>query len=216
MEADPIVILSRSVTLFIVAGGPSVKGLDLHILKDFGTVIGVNDSAFHVPCNIAFTMDGLWLKNRWEQVKGMGIDLVARQTAFRKHVGMEHQWDRCHLYEFLPDKERFSETPDALTGANSGSVALNYAYLCRPKQVFLFGYDLTTDPAKGFACDHWYGDYPWGKRKTTQGYTGWIDAHVNYKRQFDAQGIAVYNVSPISRIHSYPKVSFNEMIRALR
>jgi hypothetical protein len=197
--------------IFIIAGGPSAKGLDFSKIKGRGYIMGVNDSAIHTPCDGVFTMDGLWLKNRWWSIRQMKIDAFARITAFRKHVGLENAWDRLCLYNWEIDKPGMSDSDTCLWGNNSGDVTLNYAYLCKPKRVFLFGFDLTVN-----SQEHWYPQYPWrGKVYNDNHFRKWLYAHNARAEQFKNAGIEVYNVSKISKIGAYNKINYKEALEKI-
>lgn len=53
--------------IIILGSGWSVKaqGVDVDALKNYGRVIGVNDSGILANCNAVMSMDRLWMENRW-------------------------------------------------------------------------------------------------------------------------------------------------------
>jgi hypothetical protein len=96
-------------------------------------------------------------------------------------------------------------------------VAFNYAYLCNPKVIFLFGYDFTINPRQRHYSDHWYGNYSWGKEKRSpSAYNKWLETFKYASEQLTQKGIQVYNVSKISRVEQFPKVDFNAIFDILK
>jgi hypothetical protein len=115
-------------------------------------------------------------------------------------------------YECDINQREFGQDDENLNGRNSGACALNLAYVRRPTALFLFGYDMGLSP-DGKA--HWYPHYPWSKGR--QGNTGhqtylkWASDCVEYKKQFDAIGCRVYNVSKGDTLGTFERVSAEEL-----
>lgn len=200
--------LVASEIIFIIGGGPSAKGIDFQTLSQYGYLLAVNDSFKNARCDGVFSMDGRWMSHRQELMRNQGLDCFLSKKHFNKFIGIENKWNRCQLYRVETFQPGMSEGP-GLYANNSGFGAMNLAYLAKPKQIYLFGMDLTNAED---GDEHWYGDYEWrlGRRKNTF-FTRWIDDHQIAAKQFDAAGIYIANVSEISKIESYPKVHYDEL-----
>lgn len=195
----------------VVAGGHSVtriaETVRLKMIENM-CVIGVNDSALHMPVDYALTMDRLWLENRFDQLKELGITTYYRHTT-AKNV-------RPAAPQFIGYfgniwRGQMTLDPGHLWGDNSGRVALNLAYQLRPKKVFMIGFDFKLGPN---GEQHWYPPYPWGggsKPSKLQGWSGNLDylAEQFHNDSIDLKvvGAKGSTLIPPERI---PRISFEE------
>lgn len=203
----------QSDVIFIIGGGPSARGLNFESLKGKGYILGVNDSFLHAPCDGVVSMDGRWMFNRCQQLRDSRIPYFAAYKHFMKWCGAIGPWAEVELYHVDPYKDPahqgMNESFEPLWANNSGFMAMNIAYLCRPKQIYLFGFDLRVNPKEGENGEHWYGQYEWREFRNRPGlYNMWLPHHKVAARQFRYAGIKVFNVSRISRIPCYGKIPF--------
>lgn len=159
-------------------------------------------------------MDGRWISNRAEQLKQANIDTYLSRRHAEKWMGKNWAWPEVRLYEVDHKQSGMSNDPAKLYAKHSGAVALNIAYLSRPKEIYLYGFDHTGDPRAGEYSEHWYGQYEWRPKRTTFYHMNpWIEDHEIAARQFKAAGIQIFNVSHISKIKVYPKIDFNDVLK---
>ena len=200
----------------IVAGGWSFYEVDHR--KVPGYVVAVNGAAQHLRCRVhaVVTMDRLWAQDAWpwavEQHRDKGgplWSLHARDAAI-KNISPKEREDapwlrpfRCRNTGLVP----MSDDVAWLNGSNSGACALNLAYQARPRQLYLFGFDMCVSK-KGLA--YWYPHYAWTKKS---GGTGkpkmmkWAREFDAMARQFADAGIKVTNVSAGTIIRSFPRAT---------
>lgn len=199
-------------TFFIIAGGPSAAGLDFEPLKEHGYILGVNDAAFNAHCHGVISMDGRWMRNRWDKLKDSGLDMFFRKSSVGKWLGHpEHDKLKPFWVNCLADG--LSEQWHTFYAKNSGFMALQYAYLMKPKRIYLFGFDLTTHQGK----EHWYPGYEWRREhKEIKTAKEWAADHDLAAVQCKAQGIEVFNVSQISIITAYPQIEYREVLQCLK
>lgn len=191
--------------LFVVGGGPSLRGYDLSRLRERGRVLGINDSAFLVPSDAAFSIDRTWLQRR-----------EARILAFPGEVWVglgEPETENLRLpakvnYLRRVQGSGLSTDPrEVVNGLNSGYSALNLAVHKRARTIYLLGYDLTPTPA---GDTHWHGGYPWNHGTAIKYYERWA-------RRFDAvpaclpAGTVVYNANPRSAVTAFPFTTYEEL-----
>lgn len=193
----------QSDIICIIGGGPSAKLINYDSVKKHSYLLGVNDSAFNQDCHGVFSMDGAWLSNRWQQAKALDIDCFFRLSAYAKHVGIEHTWDKLELIRIDPYSYSLSEIKGRINGRSSGFCALNYAVLCKPKAIYLFGFDLRQDNNK--RC-HWYKEYEWSPKGKPSVYPMWRWDFENAAKQCRTLRVPVYNVSNISLITGFEVV----------
>lgn len=183
-------------TISIIAGGSSVKHVDRSKLP--GLIIGVNDSFIHTRCDVCVSMDRLWTENRWTAI------LHEAKPTYIRINAMQNISDRPpFLSTFTCDNKSvvLSEMWDHINGTNSASCALNVAYLARPISIYLFGFDMIGG--------YWYPEYSWaGKKK--RGVLAWAKHFDTAKKQFRAVGIEVINVSHVTQIESFRKMTPKE------
>jgi hypothetical protein len=212
-------MIPQSEYVFLIAGGPSTEehAAALRQLKHCGYFMGVNDSFLHVPCDAIVSMDGRWMHERRE-------DWL--KTDIPKHLSWKHykKWlkddpretlpkDNIFLYDVDTKKTGMSVNTTTLFAKHSGAMALNLAFLMKPKAVFLFGMDHTAHRFGQTIKEHWYGDYPWRpKRDLFYHMKEWLPDHDVAAKQFTEAEIGVYNISRISIVESYKKWSMQDVL----
>jgi hypothetical protein len=204
----------RSETVLVIAGGPSVAGVDLKALPDSVLIIGVNDAALRAPrVDMAVTMDRLWTEARYAELRARALPAFIR-TAALQNISAPY-YEHCHPFDCDHTSSVMSPNLHTLNGTNSGACALNLAYIGHPRRVFLYGFDM----ARGVrSTPYWYAPYPWRpKGGTGEGtYKQWAGQFDIPAAQFRDAGIEVFNVSPHSAIKSFPKLNQHEALAMLR
>lgn len=199
--------MPRTDTISVIGGGFSFLEVDQR--KVPGYKIGCNDAALLMAGGVddAVSMDRLWSENRWNtlclRLKGTWLRRSAVQNI--DWADRERKWLR--IFECDNESVKFSETPDTLNGTNTGTCALNLAYLLRPRELFLFAFDMCK-PATG--SPYWYPPYPWAAPTggTSNGkYKSWAAEFNSIALAFASIGTKVINVSSVSKITCFNRVS---------
>ena len=189
-----------SSTIHIIGGGPSAKGIPFEELK--GPIIGANDSFFNAPCDWVVSIDGRWMRHRWERLKSTNAKAWLREDSYIKHVG-NHSWPnlmlgKCQVWEEAPGPGL-----NCLNGNNSGLVALCFGYwMFAPKRVFLYGFDMSFTGKK-----HWFPEYEWAAKGNGM-YPAFIAQFERLSCRLKAENIDVYNVCPESKLPYFKKVNY--------
>lgn len=178
--------------IVVVAGGFSVSKITKEVrdnLVNEACVIGVNDSALHMPVDYAISMDRKWLEGRHDAIKELGVDCYYRVCTAKNVKPQQPQFK-----PFFGNIWRAQMTldPGHLWGDNSGKVALNLAYQLAPTRVFMLGFDMKPGP-NGEA--HWYAPYPWGGGTKPGKLRGWAGNFDYIAHQFESAGIELRNVT---------------------
>lgn len=198
--------------IFIIAAGPSAKGLSFDKLKGKGYILGVNDAGLRAPCDGVFTMDRLWWENRWKDVKYSGLEAFVRHCVYDRWEGKKGTgWYRCHRIEMDYQKHFLSDDKYYLNGRNSGFGAFNLAYLVEPLEIYLFGFDM-QDNGKQM---RWYKNYEWCKASNGNRYRKWAEDFDKARSKCDEKRIRVYNCSNNSRIKKFPVLSWDEVLKSV-
>jgi hypothetical protein len=205
----------------VVGGGWSVANVAIDQLA--GLVIAVNDSALHLPnWDIAVSMDRLWAENRLERVLERSTqDSPPRPIWMRRSAVQNLPWVEKYPWVVVFDCDHTSNAPSTeervLNGTNSGACALNLAARAKPARLFLLGFDMNRDPRGN---PYWYPPYDWVKSEkgaTSAGkYNDWAFQMHRFADRFGLNGTEVFNVSPLSAIDAFPKITPAEYLKMTR
>lgn len=194
--------MDRQDIINIIAGGPSVNYLRTDFIYEHGFTIGVNESSILNKCDLAISMDRLWMEGRYKQLIENQTPTLFRRCAWK----LGHDWEHLELFDGDVKTEFMSDRKGILVGNNSGTVAINKAWQMNPKKVFLFGFDMQVVNKQR----HYHKEYEWAKQKVSDGkYTHWLKRFKNIYRQFRDKDIEIFNVNPDSAIKEIPKINFD-------
>lgn len=190
--------------VYLIGGGPSLKGFDFGRLSG-RTVVAVNDAAIHIPSATAlFSLDLTWIANRRQ---------LLAEFAGEKYVAVPEDYDFSQAVDGVTYLRRirirqglsYTNHEIAMGGGNSGFGALNLAYLKGAREIFLLGYDL---------CDsgsHWHLGYAWGSGKHDALYRKWAQQFDMVAWDLAKMGVRVWNASLISAITAFHKVRLEDV-----
>lgn len=196
--------------LFLVAGGPSANIFDYSEISKHGQLIGVNDCGFLIPeVSTMFTMDRLWLENRWEIIRHQSKRFIVHKCVWQKFLGKIYsgQFEPTARLLIEPVQMDHTETilhlgAEKVNGRNSGFCAFNWAVQQKPDEIFLFGFDMQAVNGQR----HFHKPYPWSPNVTNR-YAKWAEDFDESKPTCDQIGLKVYNCSPVSLIEAFPRVA---------
>lgn len=193
--------------IIIIAGGPSVSTMPCHELENYGHVIGVNESAYLLPCHEALSMDRLWMEARYKFLKEKKVRTHFRMCAWRHDAA---EWPELSLFVGDVNANCLNENTGFLNGKNSGQCAINLAYQRRPDRIFLFGFDMHG--SYFYKTDDLVSEK---KKITNKAVSGkcnirneWFDFYPVAAKQLAKSGIKVYNVSTESKVEQFEKISW--------
>jgi len=193
-------------TVYLIGGGPSLKGFDLTRLQG-KTTVAVNDAVLHAPWATAlFSLDRKWMLERRaaiESFTGEKYLAVAEDFNFDNAIPGVTYLLRCRNLRGL------STSPGRIYmgGGNSGYGAFNLAFLKRASRIILLGYDYCQ------AGQHWFPGYPWQRKNGSgQMYRHWAEQFDWCREQLRWAEVEVLNVSPISLIKTFQKVGLEEVL----
>jgi hypothetical protein len=196
--------------VIVIGGGWSFKEFAGVDFREYGWVVGVNESAVLCQVNVGITMDRLWAEHRARDffLKHPGADLWVRRGADKN---LPYHPRRLQ-FECNHKSVKMVDTGVTFNGTNSGMCALSYAYQRRPNKIFLFGFDMCKGP-KGEP--YWHDPYPWARADgaTKPGkYAEWAAQFDSVARQFEQVGTKVFNVSSRTAIKSFPILTFQQFV----
>lgn len=191
--------------VFLIGGGPSLKGRDLSRLRERGWVVGVNRAADFCPVDATFTLDMKFAReysNRLEEwAKSHEVYLCVPSGHSARVVRGAIYLDRIHVRGVSTDPGLIAQ------GLHSGYGALNLALLKRAKRIVLLGYDLA-------GSGHWHDGYSWDKEITAARYhPRWADRFLDVARHLPRAypGVEIVNANPRSRVKCFPFTTYKEV-----
>lgn len=188
----------------VVASGPSA--LRCGAATAPGYVIACNDMAFKVRRDAVCSMDGIWVRERYDKVVRSPNDppVYFRRSALKylpDNVRADLFWRGLKVFECDNKSDVLSPDPKVLNGRHTGQCALNLAFTLKPRTIFLYGFDLRSD-----ALGHCHADYEWkgeGNTNNARKFREWAEAFKNVRPQFDRFGIEVINTNPDSAVRAF-------------
>lgn len=193
----------------VIGGGWSFNEVDHNLVPGF--VIAINDSGLRLnrKVDLVLTMDRLWTEGRWEQLLSRQIPFWARINAL-KNIRHWNQQPWVRSFECNEKSLQFTENVDVLNGTSSGMCGMNAAYIQRPRELYLFGFDMCKGPN---GQSYWYPHYPWAPNggTTTGKYAAWSKQFDAAAKAFAQIGCKVFNVSSASKITAFDRYTPKQM-----
>lgn len=183
----------------LVASGPSLTPEAAAALRDKAKIVVVNTSYQRVPfADLLYACDGRW----WDWHKG---------AADFHGIKVTHDADRAQRYglhrvDLLPSddprRHRMVMTPKGTLGRgeNGAFQALNLLLQCGACRIMLLGVD--------FCGQRWHGCHPNGHQgQAASTLARWRDLFDAQAQALKDMGADVVNLSPVSELTAYPKLS---------
>jgi hypothetical protein len=192
-------------TVYLIGGGPSLRGFDLQRLQGHA-VVAINDAILHLPWATAlFSLDLCWMNNRLAEIAAfsgqcylavpMGAEIIPKLPP------------DTILLERIPGFRGLSGQPSRIYvgGGNSGFGAFNLAVLAGAKRIVLLGYDFCRN------AQHWHEGYAWKGNSNERMYNKWGEQFQYTLPTLRTLGIEVLNASKISSLNLFPKISLSSL-----
>ena len=197
-------------TVYIVAGGPSLKTFNWDFLSD-KTSIAINKSLYKVPsAKVLWWSDERFFRSHRAAIESHKASFKA--TAYISFYREQNPpW--VNSYKFTKMRG-YDETPDSLChGNNSGYAAIHLAIKTGAKKIVLLGYDFKFDED---GSTHWHdGHHDENGRKFNHGEDSLTKNMLpNFKYlQIPAlqHGVEIINANPESNLNIWPKRSLDDI-----
>ncbi|MHB2169956.1 hypothetical protein [Alsobacter sp. R-9] len=187
-------------TVFVVAGGPSVREVDVERLRGRRVVV-VNSSFLRVPfADALFFGDARWFThNRRDLVAFPGEIWTVASVASDKVR-------KCRRYDVSIG---LSLNRDGVVmGRTSLQATINFVVLRGARKIVLVGADMQAAPD---GATHHHAPHPWPQRP------GCWDDQMKFMapmvEPLARLKVEVRNCSPVSRLPWWPKISFEEALQ---
>jgi hypothetical protein len=192
-----------AVIVYLIGGGPSAGGLDTERLRG-GLRIGVNDAAFHKPCDMFFTNDhgyALGIREKIEAFPGERHLCTWWKFHGRFEGWPVRRWHRRDCTWPSRFRDELSSGPPGTPGC-SGYVAMNLAVQLGAKTIVLLGYDFHDD------YRYFFSPVVYPRVKIA----GVLQSFRQVAPWYREQGIEVLNANPDSAIHAFRKIAHREAL----
>lgn len=151
-------------TVAVIGGGPSLRDFDLGVIPEDWSIITVNNSyKLIAKPDVVFFADARWYKVHREELQHRFRGRMVTTFAEFQNVPLEEVPRIARDYKAdlgvkdpRPDPTR-NPSGLALAGRDSGTMAVNLAYLLGAKNIVLFGFDMQFDGERS----HWHGGHIW-------------------------------------------------------
>lgn len=211
--------LWRDETCFIVAGGPSLKGMDLKVLAG-RRVIAINDAYRLCPfAEILYFCDAKWWD--WHKDKPAFQAFAGRLVKLEPELkGGGEKRPVFMLKDYTAERRRGGMTDTQATGGlevkrngvrtgrNSGYQCINLAIHLGATRIVLLGYDMRggTD-----GRTHWFGDHPVPTKVHTFAPV-MLPHFATLVEPLAERGVEVLNATLGSAIECFPKVKLADLL----
>lgn len=183
----------------VVGAGASATQESVAALRDRVRVIVVNTSYQIVPwADVLYACDLKW----WDWHKGVP-EFAGLKVCHETKAAERYRINRVDLDQNEETKSKLSMIPGVLgRGGNSGYHAFNLALQFGARRIGLLGLDF---------CGHrWHGPHPNGREQAEDTLERWRVRFDAVADQAKAIGADVVNLSPVSALAAYPKLSIPE------
>jgi hypothetical protein len=211
--------------VFVVGGGPSLKGFNFSCLSNVDTIV-VNNAVFDVPNPKYFiTVDYTFIRKVGRDklkgapsIKFFVVDRV--YESIRKINGkyvdtrFDLVYENLDIFDHVVESYRRDEFgyrfDDFRTGINSGYCALQLAIILGYKNIYLLGFDLLSVGGK----THYHSGYGLGPELFNNSLDIYFEKFRTGLEQLKKDGIVnVYSCSSISRLNNIISyIPINEVV----
>lgn len=196
----------RGECVAIVASGPSVKGMNLDVLRDRIHVAAIKKSVERCPwADIVYGCDEAWWAHEAKglpKFRGLKICYAPKVTA---------QFSDIHRIDIKRNTDALltGETGVVGSGGNSGFQLFNLLVQFGVTGILLIGFDMHNNGGV-----HWYGPNKWlmSSNPIETNFQRWRRAFNDAKPLIGKLGIDVVNASPHSELKCFRRASIEEAL----
>lgn len=191
--------------IYIIFGGPSLKGFDFSNLDNVPT-LGCNKSSEVYQTDAVISVDCTYLNTRKNFLKDYEgyVAIGRRETKPSGKVidDINPNWLYWYDNRF---PEMLSEDPNVLSGTNTGQCSINFAVHHGFKTIHALGLDLN-------GLGHWHGGYSHARQylNLMQNWAAQID---HWKGQLDKKGVKMINYNYASGVRRYEFRELESLVR---
>lgn len=193
--------LWKGQTVYLIGGGPSLKGFNWNRLKGKKTIAINKALKFYPNADAVYWTDGRvfsWLKDEIRDFKGLKFTIRYNKNHY-KDVKLLKRGSKFGL----------STARDTIShGNNSGYAAINLAIHLGAKRIILLGYDMGNDGKNS----HFHDGYPVPQTAENIYKNQFIPGFDSLKDSISGMGIQIFNACPTSKLNAFKKITIEEAL----
>jgi len=195
-----VIPLWKGETVYIIGGGPSLKGFEWNKLRGKKTIALNKAIQFWPEANAVYWTDGRvwsWLKNDIIKFKGKRFTLAPRSypcevTLLKRGKKLGIEWSADSIAH----------------GNNSGAAAINLAIHLGAKRIILLGYDMGRHNKES----HFHEGYPTKVTADNIYKNQFLPAFDAISKDIKGKGIQIFNACPTSKLGVFRKITIEESL----
>ena len=200
-------MFSHVQTVYIVAGGPSLRGFDFRKLDDL-PVIAINRAYEVLPkARALYWTDGTFFREHKSNLHVHAAPVKAAARDMLYGYGRYENYPWVKPYELTGFRGLERKLGGLRHGNNSGHAALNLAHQLGARRIVLLGYDMYIDPDR----DHWHDGYKIPMKDRTLR-DKMCPFFLEIARELADEGVEVLNASEFSRIRCWPRLPLDKVL----
>lgn len=198
----PIPKIWQDETVYIVAGGASLKDFDFTRLNG-KKVIAINKAYKYVSQpDVLYWTDGrfyTWYKDEIDVLKCLKFTVATNNRSYTEDVTV--------IKNVNIESLDFNSSEGIYSSNNSGFAAIVLAIKLGAKKIYLLGYDMSHTGGKS----HFHGGYPNLEVSRENIYRSMLQHFNNYHKKLE-QHAAIYNTNPKSNLKVFPMEDLNRAL----
>lgn len=190
----------RADTAFLLGGGPSLKAPDVDRLRGRGRTIAINNAYQLAPwADCYYWADRQWFE--WHHAALTAYPATPKFTRAAPHI--RHGVENVTVLDW-GDRRALATEWGEIVGLDSGSNAINLAYLLGAGRIVLLGYDMREN-------GHWHPDHPNPVRHGIYA-ERYIPGLNLMAKALRPTGVQVLNASPGSALTCFPMIDLETLL----
>ena len=207
----PIEIFDESSFVYIVAGGPSLRGFDWRRL-DGKQTIAINKALYTCPtAKVLWWSDDRFFEENRDTI--LAHKAPYKCTAYSDHVRFIYP-DTIYAYRFNRMRGFDDSVSGISHGNNSGYAAIHFAVKLGAKKLVLLGYDFSHDKQ---GATHWHDGYFMenGNKRDHTEHTlerKMLPNFASLEIPLKQRRVTVYNANKDSKLTCWPRITIEEAL----
>jgi len=196
--------------VYIVGAGTSIGDFNFDRIRNKGTLIGCNKSAWWFDCHLLFSLDQHFVRMCKNEISWLIESGGEAWLSLPVNERSDKLVDGAN-YLIRESGKGISKDSRYTFGLNSGYAAINLAYLMGAKQIGLIGLDMQYGK---YGETHIHDGYSWHNKNSHRWMCNiWYKAFRDMKSRVDEEGVKVINYvgSPASKIDALEKRPLSEL-----
>lgn len=195
-----VIPLWKGETVYIIGGGPSLKGFNWNLLRGKKTIALNKAIQFWPEADVVYWTDGrVWTWHKEDIIKFKGKRYTLAPRSYPCDVSV------------LKRGKKFGiewSTDSIAHGNNSGAAAINLAIHLGASKIILLGYDMGRLNKES----HFHNGYPTKVTGDNIYKKQFLPAFGAINEEIKGKGIQIFNACPTSKLNTFRKITIEESL----